>query len=75
MPKDWGTSIVDAGGAFHDLTKNAFDSLSNSVRQPLNVTETILKESFSKTWSSFRDKTSAEFGIKLEEGLSLEAIG
>ena len=75
MPTDWGTTIVDAGGAFHDLTKNAFDSLSNSVRQPLNATETILKESFSKTWGAFREKTSAEFGINLEEGLSLEAIG
>ena len=73
--KDWGTSIVDAGGSFHDIATNAFDSLSSGAKQPLNVTEKLLREDFSDTWNSFREKTSAEFGLDAGDGLSLETIG
>ena len=73
--RDWGTTIVDAGGSFHDVAKNAFDSLAGGNTQPLNVTENLLRDTFSKTWSKFREKASDEFGIDLEDGLSLEKIG
>jgi hypothetical protein len=75
MPSDWGTTIVDAGGSFHDLAKNAFDSFSTNASQPLNITENLLRDTFKDTWQSFREKASAEFGIPMDEGLSLENIG
>ena len=75
MPHDWGTTIVDAGGAFHDLAKNAFDAFSGSNSKPLNATVDIMKQSFSKTWEEFRETTSKEFGLSLDEGLSLESVG
>jgi len=73
MP-DWGTRIVDAGGSFHELTKNAFDSLSNKSRQPLNATNEILRESFDKTFGAFRKRASQEFGLDIDEGIDLENI-
>ena len=71
---DWGTRIVDAGGSWHDLTKNAFDSLSAKVRQPLNATNDILKTSFSKTFGSLKKRASIEFGFDVDEGIDLENI-
>ena len=73
--KDWGTSIVDAGGSFHDIATNAFDSLSSGAKQPLNVTEKLLREDFSDTWNSFREKTSAEFGLDAGDDYLLKQSG
>ena len=60
MP-DWGTRIIDAGGSFHDVAKNAFDSLTSKARQPLNTTNAALRESFADTFSSFKKHAADMF--------------
>ena len=75
MP-DWGTWISDAKGSLHNISKNAFDSMSTSSRQPLNATNKILTESFDKTWTSFKGHIASDYGINMdvEGGLGIEDV-
>ena len=71
MP-DWGLKIADAAGALHDLAKNSFDSLSVDARAPLNVTEKILKQSFSTTFEALKTKAMKSLGLDLSGDLTVE---
>jgi len=74
MPTDWGTFVSDSKGILHNVALNSFDTLSATVREPLNSTNTALRENFDSTYKKYKDKISDTFGLDPEEGLSLENI-
>ena len=74
MP-DWGTKIVDAGGSYHDIAVNAFDSLSSKMHQPLQDTSKQLQKSFGDTFATLKARAGNALGIADVENLSVENIG
>ena len=60
---DYGTRIVDAGGSFHDLATNAFDTLSK-----LHYTDKTFQEEF----DSLKVRALKEVGIELDGDLTVE---
>ena len=74
MP-DWGTLISDSKGILHDVAKESFDNLTSKIRQPLNTTNHLLSDTFSKTYKTFQNRIKGTLGIDIEGGVSLENIG
>ena len=74
MP-DWGTKIVDAGGSVHDLAKNAFDGLSNKLRQPLSSADRLLQGSFDETFKTLKGRAGKLLGVENADDLNVEEIG
>ena len=72
MP-DYGTLISDARG-LHDVSKNSFDSLSKDIRQPINASNLLLRESFSATFNKFKKKIAQQTGLDVDGGITLENI-
>ena len=65
MP-DWGTKIFDAAGQLHDLSVNAFDSLSSATpHKALAYGGPILSQKFETLYGSYRDKLSEATGIEM----------
>jgi len=73
MP-DFGTLITDARGILHDVSKHGFDAFRGALSDPMNITDTTLSESFTTTFSIFKEKMAEKYGISAEDGLSLENI-
>ena len=69
---DWGTTIVDAGGSFHDIAKSAFDGIHKEGGQFIDATQSILNQDFSKTYQRLLAKTKKTLGLNAEDELSLE---
>ena len=70
---DWGTNIVDAGGSFHDIAKDAFDGIHKRLKEgPLNSTLPLLQDDFKKTYNNLMSRTREALGMSAEESLSVE---
>ena len=69
---DWGTTIVDAGGSFHDIAKDAFDGIHKRLKGPINSTLPLLQDDFKKTYSNLMAKTREALGLSPEDSLSVE---
>ena len=74
MP-DFGTLISDAKGILHDVSKHGFDSFRGALSDPMNITDTTLSDSFTTTFSIFKEKIAEKYGIDIEGGISLENLG
>tara|TARA_B100000029_G_scaffold365500_1_gene358814 strand:+ start:1234 stop:2874 length:1641 start_codon:yes stop_codon:yes gene_type:complete len=74
MGTDWGTFVSDSKGVLHNVALNSFDTLSASMREPLNSTSEALRTKFDATYKKYKDKISDTLGLDPEQGLSLENI-
>jgi hypothetical protein len=74
MP-DFGTLITDARGILHDVSKHGFDAFRGALSDPMNITDTTLSDSFTTTFSLFKEKLGEKYGINVEDGISLEDLG
>ena len=73
MP-DFGTLITDARGILHDVSKHGFDAFRGALSDPMNITDATLSESFTTTFSLFKEKLGEKYGIDVEGGTSLEDL-
>ena len=71
MP-DFGTLITDARGILHDVSKHGFDAFRGALSDPMNITDATLSDSFTTTFSLFKDKLGEKYGIDIDAGISLE---
>ena len=73
MP-DWGTFISDYQGKMHNVARASFDSLTKSARDPLNVSDPVLRNTFTETFKVFKKNIGDEFNLEGGD-FTLEQIG
>ena len=60
---DWGTLVADWKGNFHDVSKNAFDSLATSFTPALQAGNDMLNNKFEDTFKTFKTDLLNKFSI------------
>jgi hypothetical protein len=71
---DYGTLIADAKGILHDVSQNAFDSITKGVHAPLNASSELLQHNFTQTYQTFKKNIAEKLNIDIDKGIDLESI-